>query len=207
MHAWHPLFVHFPLALLTGGVAVEVAGWLARRPSWRRVALGLLTAGVITAVPTVATGLLAYGRVDHSAAAHALMTTHRNLMLVAVGLFAVAVVWRWRLGDRPLRRPWGGLYALLVAAATGVLLLGSERGADLVLDHATGIPSTRLETILHDRHAGHTHHPAASGDDPVERVAPSGGERTNAGSGGTDPAAGTDSSASHDDSGRPQHEH
>jgi uncharacterized membrane protein len=207
MHAWHPLFVHFPLALLLGGVAVEAAGWLARRPSWRRVALGLLSAGVISAVPAVGSGLLAYGRVDHSSAAHALMTTHRNLMLVAVGLFAAAVVWRWRLGERPLRRPWGGLYALLVAAGTGVLILGGERGADLVLDHATGIPSSRLEAILHDRHAGHTHQPAASGNEPVERQDPSAEERKEAGSRGTDPAAGMDSSARHDDSGAPAHEH
>jgi uncharacterized membrane protein len=162
MHAWHPLLVHFPLGLLLGGAAVEAAGWLTRRPSLRRAGLVLLTAGVLLALPAVATGLLAYNRVDHSDEAHALMELHRNLMLIAVGLFAFAVAWRWRAGERVTTTPSRALlYAFLLATASAVLVVGADRGADLVFGHATGLPSARLDEVLRER--GVTHgHPAAS---------------------------------------------
>lgn len=178
MHAWHPMFVHFPLSLLLAGVALELVGWVKGNLSLRKASLVLLTAGLLMALPAVATGLLAYGRVDHSEAAHAMMTTHRNLMLVAVGLFAAAVAWRWRADDRLARRPWNVLYAGLLAAATAVLVVGSDRGADLVFGHAIGVPSSRLEAVLHERRA-----------EPADAQSPA------------------DATVGHDDSRRPAHEH
>jgi uncharacterized membrane protein len=152
MHAWHPLLVHLPLGFLVGGVVVDLAGWLGRRPSLRRAGFVLLASGVLLATPAVATGFVAYGRVDHSDAAHAMMRAHRNLMLAGVGLFAAAVVWRWRAGERLLAdRLQAGLHGLVLVAAAATLVMGADRGAQLVFGHGTGISSERLERILRDR--------------------------------------------------------
>jgi uncharacterized membrane protein len=158
MHAWHPLLVHFPLGLLLSGVALEAVGWLSGRSGARQAALWLLTAGVLAALPAIATGLLAYGRVDHSDAAHALMTRHRNLALGTVALFVLAVIWRWSRRSVTGGRGSGGvLYGGLLAVATAGLVTVGDLGADLVFGHAVGVPSERLEDILRERHEGHEH--------------------------------------------------
>jgi uncharacterized membrane protein len=158
MHAWHPLLVHLPLGFLVSGVVVDLVGWLGRRPSLRRAGSFLLAAGVLLAIPAIVTGFVAYGRVDHSDAGHAVMNLHRNLMLAAVALFAAAVVWRWRAGARLLSDPpRGALHASLLVLASATLVVGADRGAQLVFGHATGIPTARLEEILDDRVGDHGH--------------------------------------------------
>jgi uncharacterized membrane protein len=206
------LFVHFPLGLLLGGVVVEMVGWLKRIPSLRKAGLLLMTSGLVVAVPAVATGFLAYGRVDHGETAHALMTAHRNLMLAALALFAAAVAWRWRAGEAMARRPWSAaLYAGLLAAATGTLVVGGTRGADLVFAHATGLPSSRLEEILDDRHAEHGHR--HSEDAASERMSPASGDKVGSeepSERGDDEAgvpSRADTSGRGDDSARPAHKH
>jgi uncharacterized membrane protein len=140
------------------GAGVESVGWLTRHPALRKAGLALLTGGVLLALPAIATGLIAFNRVDHSDTSHALMQLHRNLMLASVGLFSVAVVWRWRAGARGLAG--GGqavAYATLLALASTLLVVGSDRGAALVYAHATGISSERLDEILHEREGNHGH--------------------------------------------------
>jgi uncharacterized membrane protein len=217
MHAWHPLMVHFPLGLLLGGTAAEAAGWLTGRAALRRTGFILLVSGVLLALPTIATGLLAYQRVEHSDAAHALMKLHRNLMLVAVGLFTIAVIWRWRRGERVLESVAGAfLYATLLSAASTLLVLGTDRGAALVYSHATGVSSRRLEEIVRDRnerhvHGGNSERDRGSGSEEDrgkvstdDRQTPPGGTE---GSRGGPVSSGSDPAGGHDDSGQTPHEH
>lgn len=211
MHAWHPMLVHFPVGFLVGGLAVELAGWLTRRSGLRRAGLVLLTAGVLLALPAIVTGLLAYDRVDHSDAAHALMRSHRNLMLVAIGLFSLGVIWRWRSGDRvAATRVRAGLYSTLLAVAAGVLVIGADRGAALVFGHAIGLGSERLEEVLHERESGHGHSPSTAVDDHGEPAArpPSDSSLAPAGeSGASAPEDSAPREHRHDDQGAVPHTH
>ena len=210
MHAWHPLLVHFPLTLLLAGVIVEAIAWWKRRTSLLSAGRMLLTCGVLLAVPTVATGLLAYGRVDHSDTAHSIMTLHRNLMLASVGLFAVAVIWRWRAGERVAAEPRSAaLYAALLVAATAALVVGGDRGADLVFEEGLGIPSERMEAILSERYGDHHHASQPGPNGGVQDTLPpaSGETRTGDGETSSPPPSQPTSGADHDDAGRPAHEH
>lgn len=188
MHAWHPLLVHLPLGFLVGGVIVDLVGWLGGRPSLRRAGFVLLVSGVLLAIPAIVTGFVAYGRVDHSDFGHTLMHDHRNLMLTAVGLFAGAVVWRWRAGQQVLtHRLQAVLHALVLVVAAATLVVGADRGAQLVFRHATGISSGRLEEIVGER-AGFDVH------DPAGALKEDGGD---AGDGAADTAAGLDGAPRH----------
>ncbi len=207
MHAWHPMIVHFPLGLLLGGAVVEVAGWVARRPSLRRAGLVLLTTGVLFAIPAIATGLLAYNRVDHSDAGHVMMVLHRNLMLLAVGLFTLVVAWRWLAGERVSPTRLGAtVYGSLLAAAALTLVVGADRGATMVYRHAMGLPSERLEAVLHERGRGraHTHAAAgAGGANPAQDASPGPGGEGQAGGRPAD----AEQPPAHDDAGAPPHSH
>lgn len=173
MHAWHPLLVHFPLGLLLGGTAVEAAGWLSHRPGLRRAGLVLLTTGLLLALPAIATGLLAYGRVDHGIRAHELMKLHRNLALTSVGLFAVVVGWRWRAGERvTATRAASALYGVMLAAAAAGLTVVGYLGGELVYVHATGLPTATLERIMEERGEPEHHRAAGGAVEPRVEIGP-----------------------------------
>jgi uncharacterized membrane protein len=56
----HPALNHLPIALLLGGVILDLWAWGRGRPALAQVATGMLVAGVLTGVLTALAGLLAY---------------------------------------------------------------------------------------------------------------------------------------------------
>lgn len=59
-HAQHVALVHFPIALIVTGVAFDWLGLRKQNPSLLRAAYYTVVAAALAAVPTVATGLLAW---------------------------------------------------------------------------------------------------------------------------------------------------
>jgi uncharacterized membrane protein len=149
MHSWHPVAIHVPLVGLTLAVALDLLAVRRGSRKWRDIATVLWWVGIVGAGLAVATGLLAYTRVEHSELAHEEMVLHRNLALVTTGVLTITAVWRWRV---PLSR---GAAALGVLAALALVAVG-YLGGDLVYRHALGLPTERLEQISHER-GGHEH--------------------------------------------------
>ena len=144
MHSWHPVLVHLPLVGLVLAVAFDLIAVRNCSARWRDPATVLWWAGLLGATAAVTTGLLAYGRVEHSDPAHVEMTLHRNLALAAVALLVVTAAWRWR---RPYSR--GAVLVGLIGA--GILGGVGYLGGDLVYRHALGIPTKTLEQITQER--------------------------------------------------------
>jgi uncharacterized membrane protein len=115
---WHPLFVHFTVALLSVAVLLSVitqfmsAGKL--REQWRLVAQWNLWIGAGITVMTIVAGVVAYNSVAHDTPSHEAMTEHRNWALVTAVLFIVLAVWSWRRAKAGLGMGMVLLIALLV---------------------------------------------------------------------------------------------
>lgn len=152
MHAWHPLVIHLPLIAFAVAIFFDVVDTWRGTSRFRHAAHVLWGFAFLGALAAVITGLIAYGRVDHSEAAHDLMTLHRNIALATVTLLIIAAVWRWR-------RPTSKAASLFAAVAFGGLLWVGYLGGELVFHNAVGIPTHRLEQIIQDRGAdeGHEH--------------------------------------------------
>jgi uncharacterized membrane protein len=71
----HPALVHFPIALLLCGVALDLYAWWRQRADWERIATGLLVAGVLAGVVAALSGFLAWWTIpsSHTEEAHILM--------------------------------------------------------------------------------------------------------------------------------------
>lgn len=166
---WHPVFVHFTVALLGLSVVLHLlvsllpAGGI--RDEWRSVARWLLWFGAGFATVTVFTGWLAYNSVAHDDASHVAMTGHRNWALVTLSVFLALVawsVWTWR------GRRQAGIGFLLLMLVGGGLLAGTAwHGAELVFRHGLGVMSLPAAAVAGPAKANAADHDGREGDAPA----------------------------------------
>jgi len=95
----HPLFVHFPIALLSTFFLLDVLGSLLSKPVWRGVAGWFLFLGSVFAGLTVLAGLFAAATVPHGEDVHAIMENHEHLGVSVFGLAIFLSGWRLFVGQ------------------------------------------------------------------------------------------------------------
>jgi uncharacterized membrane protein len=144
MHSWHPMVVHFPLVALFLAAALDAIATRRQGERWREAATLLWWVGFAGAGAAITTGLLAYGRVDHSDLAHEVMTLHRNLAYAVTAVLLIAAVWRWRVAYSHVAAGLG-LVGALGLGAVGYF------GGELVYRHALGIPTDVLRQARSER--------------------------------------------------------
>ena len=171
---WHPVFVHFTVALLSLTVGFHILypflpegrikqqfEILARWDLWLGTGFGIITA---------IAGWFAYNSVVHnSTLSHAAMTDHRNWALATLALFIVLSVYSlWRVRSRS--QPG---YIFLGTLLLAGMMLGSTawRGAEVVYRHGIGVISLpQNESGEHD-HASHDHSTPVDNDHNVDTTA------------------------------------
>ncbi len=141
---WHPVLVHFTVALLiVAPLLFFAATWL---PTESAARLRLLAAarcnlllGFLITLGTVAAGWYAASTVIHDDAAHAAMLTHRNLALITVAAYTPFVL--WTITRKYTGRSHGLLFAVLLLMPVVSLTLTAWRGGELVYVHGLGVQS------------------------------------------------------------------
>lgn len=152
---WHPIFVHFTVALLTTATAIQLLFNLMPDSKLGNqltmVARWNLRIGVGLTLLTVAAGWYAYNTVGHDAPSHLAMTEHRNWAIATLALFLGIAGWEYYLHHRGRNKGW--LFTVLLALAAALLLTTAWHGGELVYRHGLGVmslPETGEET-------GHEH--------------------------------------------------
>lgn len=157
----HPLLVHFPIALLSCYLLLDIVGVAARNAAWRRMAGGLLYLGTLFAAVAVVLGLQAAQSVPHGEEVHSIMIDHRNHGLTVLGMALLLSLWRCFRGER-----WsavGTVLHLLVAAVMVIVMAhGVDLGGLMVYGHGVGVHGVEQ---MHDHEhehddgaADHHHH-------------------------------------------------
>lgn len=134
----HPLFVHFPLALLFLFFLLDFVGSVAGKNDWRRVAGWFLYLGALFAGVTVAMGLLAAASVAHGGDVHEIMEDHEHLGISVFLLASVLAVWRW-LAKGEIKGAANTLYLLFGAILTGLLILTADLGGLMVYKYGVAV--------------------------------------------------------------------
>ncbi len=148
---FHPVFVHFPVALtLTGTALLAYGAALGRRNALKAGLLVLLIGGVLV-IPTYITGQVARAVLEDSPAFERdlpLLDTHEDLglaslaVLIALGILAGLALAREAKtgadgGPEARTQPW----ALLALALAAALLIGATAfyGGRLVFEQGIGV--------------------------------------------------------------------
>ena len=131
----HPAWVHFPIALLITGLAVELLDAARRRPDWLKPAAAcLLWLGTAAAWIAMGLGMLAEKTATHVPMAWEELAEHKELGFWTVGLFTALSVWRRFRPERFAR-----VFPAAWAFATGVLLATAYHGGEVVFSFGMGV--------------------------------------------------------------------
>jgi len=156
---WHPVWVHFPIALLTIATLLMVVATLRPAASWAgtltQVARWNLLLGGAALLPTLISGYLAYGSVVHDSAGHDAMHRHLSAAWTTALLFLPALILAWRERGRAVGASI--VLVLLMLSGTAALSTTAWLGAENVYRHGIGVE--RLPDA-----SGNGHHGSKSGD-------------------------------------------
>ncbi len=169
---WHPIFVHFTIALLAISVLLFVLAIAARSQTWSQdvmmTAHWNLWLGAAFTVITIGAGLYAYNTVAHDDPSHAAMTDHRNWAFATAALFwSLALFSGWK---KKLRREPSMIFVAALVLSSGILLTTAWKGGELVYRYGLGVMSMpQSEGEGHEHVAGQGHADEADDNHDVEK--------------------------------------
>jgi uncharacterized membrane protein len=138
---WHPIVVHFPLALVVTGTLLLLAARLLRHEgraaTLATVGTWNLCLGATAALLALATGLAAVLDLRVGVAAHQAISTHLKWAIFTTLALVLLAVWRGA-GSAPQSRPsW--MFLLVLLAASAALLETGYRGGQNVYRYGIGV--------------------------------------------------------------------
>ena len=157
---WHPIFVHFTVAMLSIAAGLHVLSHFVSHEKLRAqmvlVARWNLWIGVGLTSLTVAAGWYAYYTISHDTPSHFAMTTHRNWAMVTFAVFLSIAAWEYYLQRHGKSKGW--LFTGLMVIGASLLLSTAWHGGELVYRYGLGVMS-----MPKSEGAGHAH---SHGDEP-----------------------------------------
>lgn len=171
---WHPVFVHFTVALWSLAALFNLSMPLIKSPSlheqWVILARWNLWMGTAFGVVTAIFGWLAFNSVVHDTPSHEAMSEHRNWAVSTLTLFLILTGWSvWRYRRKATATPVTFLVAMLLALV--LLLTTAWHGAEVVYRYGIGVKSlpkveaTSGEGMAHDHDHGDAHEPSSGTED------------------------------------------
>ena len=143
MPNWHPLVVHFPVALMAMSALCEVLALALRKEELSRVGWWTQLAGTLGVAGAVTSGLIAERSLVFAPGAHELFETHEQLAFFFSALFGALLL--WRIASRS-KIPQGHrtVYVILLAAGVAVMFVGAWYGGEMVFRFGVGVRSAPL---------------------------------------------------------------
>ena len=152
----HPLFVHFPIALLGAFLLAQLLACLVNRQNPKIAADWLLYLGTLGAVAAAFAGLIASQTASHEGAVHTMMTEHRNMGLNAAALALLLSLLRL-ISGRELTRFGHISHLLLGSWIFFYIIRGADLGGTMVYQHGIGVQPVRIAHVEQQASSGHSH--------------------------------------------------
>ncbi|MEQ1635661.1 MAG: DUF2231 domain-containing protein [Methylococcales bacterium] len=172
----HPLAVHFPIALLTMFLLVELSACVLKKTHWHLIASGLLYLGTLCAAGAVYLGFQAAETVAHDEAAHLIMEKHEAFGVAILSLAIFLSIWRYFFN---VHKNSGiqVLFLFFAAVLNLLIVLGADLGGLMVYRHGVSVNLNANASVLslpepgaegdheqvHEHNHGHGHDHAGHG--------------------------------------------
>ena len=160
----HPLFVHFPIALLLTSFAAYILGSLFKKEELLITGKWFLYFGTVAAAVTVLTGLEAEKTVPHGGGVHEILIMHKYFGYTVLGLSVLLSAW---VLSSKAHIPSKGRVVFLLALALLAMVItqGADLGGRMVFLHGVSVGGKAAveEAMSHghdhgaEEHAGKEH--------------------------------------------------
>jgi len=155
---WHPLFVHFTVALFSMSVVFFVVQLPFAKTeigdNFMVIARYSLWLGVLFSIATIIAGWDAYNTVNHDTPSHSAMTDHRNWGLVTFAVFVFSAIW-WKIVKNTSEKA-SLAFLLCLFVGAGLLVNTGHKGSQLVYKFGLGVKSLPAKDD-HKAGGGHDH--------------------------------------------------
>lgn len=159
---WHPLFVHFPIALLSMAtlffLALKIVDNYPLKDQIKTFAFWNLWIGTGFAIIAATAGWFAYNSVAHDAPSHEAMTEHRNLALVTLTMFIFISLWSIKYYKKVKEVGIAFIIAMLIGFS--LLVSTGWHGSEAVYRFGLGVmslPQVEGEGHAHEHVDGEGH--------------------------------------------------
>ena len=156
---WHPIFVHFTVAMLTVSILLFLVGVTLTKSKWHEqvliVAHWNFWIGTLAAIATAIAGWLAYNSVAHDTPSHAAMTVHRNWAFITLGILIPAAIWLAWSKRSLFQVP--KLFVVSLVITFGLLSTTAWYGGELVYRYGLGVMSMPMMNEGEGGHDDHLH--------------------------------------------------
>lgn len=170
---WHPLFVHFPIALLSMAtlffLVLKVMGNHPIKEQIKIFAFWNLWLGTGFAIIAAIAGWFAYNSVAHDTPSHEAMTEHRNWALVTLTVFILISLWSKRYYKQA--KEVGITFVTTMIVGFSLLASTGWHGSEAVYRFGLGVmslPQIEGEGHAHE-HADGEGHSSGHGNKIIEK--------------------------------------
>lgn len=144
----HPVFVHFPIAFLTGFFLLDVIGAFSYKNHWRQAATWFLYFGTVTAAITAAAGFLAAETVAHGDNVHDIMERHELYGFTILGLSVGLSLWRSQLKSL-VCDVLNSAFMMLSTVLWIFIVLAADLGGLMVYGYGVSVAGVQQESHNH----------------------------------------------------------
>ena len=158
---WHPIFVHFTVALLIVAAALHLFSHFVSNNNALKNQITITARwnfwiGVGFTFLTVAAGWYAFNTVAHDTPSHLAMIEHRNWALLTFAVILGIASWEYYLQRHGKGKSW--LFTGLMLVAASLLLSTAWHGGELVYRYGLGVMSMPKAENSKADGPGHANH-------------------------------------------------
>jgi uncharacterized membrane protein len=149
----HPLFVHFPIALLSAFIVMEILGVVFRRDQLRTAATWMLYLGTLGAAAAVIAGFIGAAKVPHSEEVHKILKWHELLGSTVLALAVFLSAWR-TIAGAGFSAVAQAVHILIGIIMVTVMTFGADLGGLMVYKYGV---ATEVAEVEEGEAPGHAH--------------------------------------------------
>lgn len=127
----HPLFIHFPIALLSAAIVFDIIYLITKKPELAHVSWWTMLFGLISSCASIATGLIDDTLIGHFGAVWPLWNNHGVIQILSSFLFLGLFLFRSSKKNIYSNNRQKFIYLFIGVFAVASLFYGAHLGAQL----------------------------------------------------------------------------